>query len=156
MKPDRPGYPAGLKPLFSSMRWIKWAGVAAAIILIISCFIPWVIITSRQISITGMGAEGTNFGRPGYFHIIMAVLFIVLSFIPRVWAKRSNLLVVAMNFAWGVRNYFVLSRCEAGECPDKELGLYLALFGTCFMMLAALFPDMKLPEAKSVNHKNPA
>jgi hypothetical protein len=128
------------------MRWIKWAGVVAAMMLIISCFFPWVIIESKKILVTGIGAKGTDFGRPGYFHMLMGVIFIVLSFIPRVWAKRSNLVIVAMNFAWGVRNYFVLSRCEAGDCPDKQLGLYLALLGTGIMMLAALFPDMKLPE----------
>src|SRR5262245_34251904 len=103
------------------MRWIKWAGVLAALLLIVSCFIPWVIIESKGISVSGMGAEGTAYGRPGYFHIVMGAIFILLSFISKVWSKRTNLVIVAMNFAWGVRNYFVLSRCEAGDCPDKQL-----------------------------------
>ena len=136
------------------MRWIKWAGVLSALLLIVSCFFPWVIIASKQITVSGMGAEGTAYGRPGYFHIISAVIFILLSFIPRVWAKRTNLVIVAMNFAWGVRNYFVLSRCEAGDCPDKQIALYLALLGTGIMMFAALFPDMKLPESKIEKNTN--
>jgi|GEM_PF-129287 len=146
LRPVRRGY----KTLIPSMRWMKWAGIAAAVLLLVSSFLPWIVIESRQIRVTGMGAEGTNFGKPAYFHMAMAVLFIMLSFIPRVWAKRTNLVVVAMNFAWGVRNYFVLSRCEAGECPDRQLGLFLALTGTGVMMLAALFPDMKLPENKTL------
>jgi len=149
LKPIRTRYLGGLKPLFSSMRWIKWAGVLAAVLLIVSCFFPWIIIESRQLVISGIETEGSNYGKPGYFHILMAAIFLLLSFIPRVWAKRVNLLMVAMNFAWGVRNYFMLSRCEAGDCPDKQIALYLALLGTGMMMIAALFPDMKLPEKES-------
>ncbi len=34
------------------MRWMKWIGLAAAILLIISCFIPWVFIESKNITVT--------------------------------------------------------------------------------------------------------
>jgi hypothetical protein len=127
------------------MRWMKWAGLAAAILLIASCFIPWVVIESKNITISGIDSTGTNYGRPGYFHLLMSVFFLVLSFIPRVWAKRSNLLVVAMNFAWAVRNYFVITACEGGDCPVKKVGIYLVMLTSVAILLSALFPDMKLP-----------
>lgn len=130
------------------MRWMKWAGVAAAILLIASCFTPWVIIESKNITISGIDATGTSYGRPGYFHLLMSFFFLLISFIPRVWAKRSNLLVVAMNFAWAVRNYFVITACEGGVCPVKKTGIYLVVLASVLMLVAALFPDMKLPEQK--------
>jgi len=130
------------------MRWIKWAGLAAAILLIASCFIPWVVIESKNITISGIDATGTSYGKPGYFHLLMSFFFLLFSFIPRVWAKRSNLLVVAMNFAWAVRNYFVITACEGGECPVKKTGIYLALLASVLILIAALFPDMKLPGEK--------
>jgi hypothetical protein len=54
------------------MRLMKWIGIAAAILLTISCFTPWVVIESKNITISGIDATGTNYGKPGYFHIIMA------------------------------------------------------------------------------------
>ncbi|MES1220926.1 MAG: hypothetical protein ABUT20_35835, partial [Bacteroidota bacterium] len=94
------------------MRWMKWTGVVAALILIISCFIPWVLIESKNIAVSGVDATGTNFGKPGYFHLGMCFLFLVLSFIQRIWAKRTNLFVTALNLGWAIRNYFIISACE--------------------------------------------
>jgi hypothetical protein len=128
------------------MRYIKWIGLAAALLLIISCFTPWVIVLSKNITISGIDGGGSNFGKPGYFNLLMAVFFIIFHFIPRVWAKRANLVVVALNTAWAVRNFFVLSFCRGGECPEKQTGLYLMLFASLLILVAGLFPDMKLPK----------
>jgi hypothetical protein len=132
------------------MRWVKWAGVVSALLLILICFFPWVVVPTQNLTLTGMDTGSSNYGKPGYFHIVMAFFFIVLSFIPRVWSKRLNLLIIAMNFAWALRNYFVLTRCEAGECPIKRIGIYIMLLTSVIMMIAALFPDVKLPEEKEL------
>ncbi|MBK5269952.1 MAG: hypothetical protein JJE22_02950, partial [Bacteroidia bacterium] len=124
------------------------AGIAASILLIISCFIPWVIIESRNITVSGVDASGTNFGRPGYFHLIMSFLFLLLSFIQKVWAKRSNLLVTALNLGWAIRNYILISTCEMGDCPLKKAGIYILIPASVLMLVASMFPDMKLPEEK--------
>ena len=126
------------------MRYIKWLGLAAALLLIITCFIPWVIIPSKNIVVSGTAAIGTNFGKPGYFNLVMVTFFIFFTLVPRVWAKRANLLVVALNLGWAIRNYFILSKCEAGICPEKQVGLYLLLASSLLMFVSALFPDMKL------------
>jgi hypothetical protein len=113
---------------------------------------PWVIIPSgKGFVITGVDASGTNYGKPGYFNLIMTVIFLFFHFIPRVWAKRGNLLVVAMNVAWSFRNYLVLPLCQGGQCPDKQIGLHLQLVASILMLAAALFPDMKLPRKEAKN-----
>jgi hypothetical protein len=127
---------------------MKWIGLLAVILLIVSCFTPWVIINSKNIVVSGIDSAGTNFGKPGYAHFILGFFFIIFHFIPRLWAKMINLLVVALNIAWAVRNYFIISMCREGDCPEKQIGLWLVLGASVLMLLAALFPDIKLKEDK--------
>jgi len=127
---------------------MKWVGLFAVILLIVSCFLPWVIIPSKNIVVSGVESTGTNFGKPGYTHFVLSFFFIIFHFIPRLWAKRSNLLVVALNIAWAIRNYFIISMCREGDCPEKQLGLWLVLLASVLVLVAALFPDIKLNEEK--------
>ena len=130
------------------MRYMKWIGLAAAVLLVVCCFTPWVIIESKHITVSGIDATGTNYGKPGYFHFVLVVVFLVCNFVPRVWAKRLNLLVVALNLGWAMKNFFMLAACSGGECPQRQTGLWLALLASVLMLVAALFPDMELPEKK--------
>ena len=128
------------------MRYMKWIGLLAIIALVVSCFLPWVIINSRDMIVSGVDSGGTNFGKPGYVHFILGLFFIIFHFIPKLWAKRWNLIVVALNIAWAIRNYFIISMCREGECPEKQIGLWLVLISSALMLFAALFPDIKLKE----------
>lgn len=130
------------------MRYMKWIGLLAVVLLIASCFLPWVVIYSKEITVTGIDSTGTNFGKPGYTHFILSFFFIILHFIPKIWAKRCNLLIVALNIAWAIRNFFIISMCREGECPEKKIGLWLVLVASSLMLLAALFPDIELKEEK--------
>ena len=130
------------------MRYMKWIGLFAVILLIVSCFLPWVNIASINIVVSGVESTGTNFGKPGYTHFVLSFFFIIFHFIPKLWAKRSNLLVVALNIAWAIRNYFIISMCREGECPEKQIGLWLVLLASFLVLIAALFPDIKLNEEK--------
>ena len=128
---------------------MKWVGLFAVILLIVSCFLPWVIIPSKNIVVSGVESTGTNFGKPGYTHFVLSFFFIIFHFIPKLWAKRSNLLVVALNIAWAIRNYFIISMCREGDCPEKQIGLWLVMLASVLMLIAALFPDVQLNEEKN-------
>jgi hypothetical protein len=132
------------------MRWMKWLGLISALLLIFSCFFPWVIIISKDITIRGVDSTGTNFGKPGYFHLFLSFLFIVFNFIERIWAKRINIFVVAINLAWAIRNYIIISACQGGECPEKKTALYTVVLGSILMLVTALFPDIEVQ-----NHQEP-
>jgi uncharacterized membrane protein len=127
---------------------MKWIGVLAAVLLVVSCFTPWVIIESKNITVSGIDATGTNYGKPGYFHFIMVFFFLLFSFIKRVWAKRLNLIVVALNLAWAVRNYFVITACSGGECPVKQSGFWMMLLSSVLLLAASFFPDVELKQDK--------
>ena len=128
-------------------RILKYLGIAAAMTLILACFLPWVNIHGN-LTVKGVDTTGTNFGKPGYLHLIFALFFLAFTLIQRLWAKRFNLLVIVFNIAWAIRNYLVISRCEGGECPQKEIGLYLVLICSVIMTFSALFPAMELREEK--------
>lgn len=131
------------------MRWMKWLGLVAAGLLIASCFLPWVFIAYKNIIVTGVESTGTNYGKPGYFNFLLAFSFILFSFIDKVWTKRCNLFIVAINLAWAIRNYIMITTCYGGECPDKKIGLYLMIVGSVVMMLGAFFPGIKLKEIQN-------
>ena len=136
------------------MRYLKWIGLASAIILIMSCFIPWIFIESKSITVSGIDARGTNFGKPGYFHFAMAVFFLFFSLMPKVWAKRANLLITALNMGWALRNFIIIGACEGGECPLKKGGIWLILASSAIMLVSSLFPDMKLQHKQNQSPGN--
>lgn len=130
------------------MKYGMWIGILAIIVLIIACFIPWVYIESKNIIISGFYAEGTNFGKPGLLHFILSI-FILLGFIiPRIWIKRTNIFLCAINLAFAVRNYILITTCFAGECPEKKTGIFLILISSIIMMVAALFPNISIKTKK--------
>jgi len=130
------------------MRYTKWIGLAAALLLIVAAFLPWVTIEDRNLTITGINTQGTNFGKPAYLHFILTAFYIVCVLVPRIWAKRLNLTLSAVNIAWAIRNFFIIPACQGGDCPAKQLGIYLMALASLIMLIAALFPDMKIKEKK--------
>ena len=130
------------------MRYMKWIGLAAAVLLVVSCFTPWVFIEAANITVSGIDTTGTSFGKPGYFHFVLAGIFVLLTLVQRIWAKRLNLLITALNVGWALRNFFVLAMCSGGECPVRKSGIWLMLLASVLMLVSALFPDMELPEEK--------
>ena len=128
------------------MKYAQWIGLAAAVVVVIACYLPWIEIVSLSKVLTGMDTAGTNLGKQGKLNIIFCVLASILFLLPLVWAKRVNWFFCALGLAWAVRNFLIYARCEMATCPERQYGLYLVLFGSVVMLLAALFPDMKIVE----------
>lgn len=125
----------------------QWIALASAIVLVVACFMPWVCIAPANLIVSGVDTEGTRFGKPAYLHFILAAVIILFTFIKKIWAKRFNLMFAALNLAWAIKNYMVMSRCEAGECPVKQTGLYLVLIAALALLITTFFPNMKIPVA---------
>lgn len=124
----------------------QWIALAAGVTLIIACFMPWVIILNPPLTISGVDTIGTRFGKPAYNHFIFTALITLFSFIPKIWAKRFNLFFASLNVAWAIKNFSVISRCEAGECPQKQTGLYLVLFSSIVLLITVFFPNIKIAQ----------
>ncbi len=130
------------------MKYSKWIGLMGVIGLIITCFIPWVYIQSKNITVSGFKADGTHFGKPGLLHLLLSIFILTAFVLSKIWAKRVNVFLCAMNLAFAIRNYILITGCLAGECPEKKLGIFLVLSSSTIMMIAALFPDVVINQKK--------
>ena len=128
------------------MKYSKWIGLLGVALLVVAAYQPWVWIASKNITVYGMRATGTNFGRPALLNLFVGAFAAICFVMNSVMAKRINLFFCAFNVAWTIRNFIIVSTCRAGECPEKKLGLYLLIAASIIMMVAALLPDSKLKD----------
>jgi hypothetical protein len=120
-----------------SMR-VNWVAVIFSIFLIIACFLPWVIIENKNITVKGIEAGGTAFGKPGYMHFFLTTVYISLVILNKWWSKRIAIFIAAFNMAWAVRNFIIISACHGGECPVKKIGIYIMVASSFAMLIAIL------------------
>ncbi len=125
------------------MKYSQLLGIIATIILVGICYLPWSFISEKNIIVTGMSAPGTMFGKPGLMHIVLAAPLIILFIIPKIWAKRINVFISAINLAWSIRNYILLTTCFMGECPEKRYALFLELLLCSFILVMTFFPKVE-------------
>lgn len=128
------------------MKYSQQLGAVLALLIILTCFLPWSYIPSLDTTITGMYTAGTDFGKPGILHIVFSILAFVLFLIPRIWAKRTNIFVSGINLAWGFKNFMLYSMCSAGDCQVKRFGLYVMLASSILLIVMALLPKLPVIE----------
>lgn len=135
----------GFSPIQNYLRSMRmrWLAITAAIILIVACFFPWVTIPSKNIVVSGVNATGTSFGKPGYMHLLMAVLTIILLLIRNMTTLRITIFLTAFNAAWSIRNYIVISSCYGGICPEKQAALYIIVAVSFLLLILNLFVGNK-------------
>ena len=125
------------------MKYSQILGCVAVLILAAVCYLPWCFIADKNIIVTGMSAPGTVYGKPALMHFVLGFILIILFLIPKIWAKRINLFIAAINFAWSIRNYILLSTCFMGECPQIKIGLILSIILCAVIFTMTLLPDLR-------------
>lgn len=126
------------------MKYSQWIGIAAAILLVVACFIPWTFYPDLNKYFTGFFSENRQYGRPGKLLVAFALISSALFAIPKVWAKRWNLLMGALLVAYAIRCFIVFSGCYHGVCPAKQAGIWLMLISSIVMLVMTLLPDLKV------------
>jgi hypothetical protein len=126
------------------LKYSQAFGIAAAIVLVVSCFMSWTWYPDIQKYFTGFFSENNAYGKPGKVFIFFAVVATVFYLIPRLWAKRWNLFVNALLLAYAIKTFILFSGCYSGNCPVKQFGLWLMLVAASAMMAMAVLPDLKL------------
>ncbi|MBK7434973.1 MAG: hypothetical protein IPI66_14520 [Chitinophagaceae bacterium] len=127
------------------LKSLYWIGLAACVLLIVSCFLPWLYYADLNQSFTGFYSYKNEYGRPGKFLLVMTVLIMVFMVLPKVWAKRSNLFLCALTVAYAFKTYVLFTSCYNNYCPQKLAGIYLMLGASVVMLLASCFPTMNIP-----------
>lgn len=121
----------------------------AVALLVAGCLLPWMTVESKAITITGIDATGTSFGKPGYFHFLWAGLYLLFVVINKVWSIRVALVFAAFNAAWALRNFLLVPACAGGECPVKKAGLYLLVAAAVAMFFAPLVERRTFQKAEN-------
>jgi len=125
-------------------------GMAACITLIIACFLPWAYFADPQITneaertFTGFFSYKQQYGKPGNYLFLFAVVILIFTLTPRVWAKRINLFLSAFTLAYAIKSYILYTSCYNAYCPEKKVGIFIMLFSTIIIMIASVFPNMKI------------
>ena len=143
---NRPDILSGRFLINSNMnaKIIQWAGILACLTLIVSCFVPWTFHADVGKNFTGFFSEKNQYGRPGKFLIIFSVVSLALIVVPKIWAKRINLFLTAFTAAYAIKTYILYTSCYNAYCPEKKAGIYIMLFSTVIILVAAVFPNMKI------------
>ncbi len=130
--------------------WQKWLGAAACIGIIASCFMHWAYYPDVAKSFTGFdslvnykGRMVHYYGRPGKYLCVFASLCLLFHLLPKVWAKRANLIFGCLAMAFAIKNYLTYSSAYVGNIPQKELGIYLLL--GCSLLNLVCIILVKLP-----------
>ena len=128
----------------ADMKYSNIIGAALVVILIIACNMDWVHIDGGKLTVSGLKAVGTNFGKPGLMNIITGSMAGILFLTPFLWAKRINLFFCAFNLAWAIRNYIIVTMCREGDCPEKQTGIYLLMTSSVLMLLLSFIPEINI------------
>lgn len=130
------------------MKYSQWIGVAAVAGLIAVCFMNWAYYPDINKHFTGFFSEANQYGKPGKAFVVLGGIAAVFFLIPRVWAKRWNLLIAAIITAYAVRTFIMFGACYGAVCPTRELGIYLMLVLSVVVLVMSLLPDLPVTEKK--------
>ncbi len=128
------------------MKYSQQIGILAALLLIFSCFMPWIEIPYLNKTLNGIDGRVNNnitFGKPIILYAFFGVLSILFFSISKIWAKRTNIFICFIILCLAIKNYILFSICRP-ECPVIKVGLYLSLFLAIAMQILALLPKIKL------------
>lgn len=128
------------------MKYSQWIGIAAALLLVAACFLPWAYYPNLDKEFTGFFSERNTYGRPGRVMIFFCAVMILLFAIPKVWAKRTNIIVAGITIAFTIKCYIMYTGCYQGICPEKRVGIFLLLAGSAITMIASLLPDLPVKQ----------
>ena len=126
------------------MKYSQWLGIVAALVLTGACFLPWTYHPDLNKEFTGFFSEENVYGKPGKVLIFFAAFAILFFLLPRIWAKRWNLLVTGITMAYAIKTFLMFAGCYRGICPEKRAGLWIMLVSAAVMLVMAILPDIKL------------
>lgn len=128
------------------MKYSQAIGIIAAVVLVLSGFLNWAWYPDIQKYFTGFFSENNMYGKPGKVFAFFALIATIFFWIPKIWAKRWNLLVCSLTLAFAVKTFILFAGCYRGICPVKQPGIWVMLASAILMMACALLPDMTVKE----------
>ena len=135
------------------MKYSKWITIAACILLMLVCFLPWTYHADVNKNFTGFFSQNDAYGRPGRYFIFFAGICILLLFRQKIWSQRTLLFVAGVMVAYAIKTYILYSSCYNAYCPVKQPGIYLMLGLNIAIFTLGLFPDIRVSNDGSKQNK---
>ncbi len=126
------------------MKYSKWIGMSACVLLIAVCFMPWTYHADLQKNFTGFFSEKDAYGKPGKFIVFFCLVSFALLIVKKVWAQRVLLFVAGTLLAYSIKTYILYSSCYNAYCPEKKAGIFLLVACSIIIFAASLFSDIKV------------
>lgn len=122
-------------------------GLIASASLIAACFIPWVHYNNINETFTGFHVSrfstGNYYGRAGLVICVFTAIILLFMFVPKIWAKRTNLFLTAILFAYCIRTYIIFTSALFEGEVEKKAGIYLIIVLSFIMLASSLFPKLE-------------
>lgn len=122
-------------------------GLIASASLIAACFIPWVHYNNINETFTGFHVSrfstGNYYGRAGLVICVFTAIILLFMFVPKLWAKRTNLFLTAILFAYCIRTYIIFTSALFEGEVEKKAGIYLIIVLSFIMLASSLFPKLE-------------
>lgn len=126
------------------MKYSKWIGLSACLLLIIACFIPWTYYDDIKKSFTGFYSEQNMYGKPGRFLVGFALVSAYLILISKIWSARVQLFLSALFVGYAIKTFILFVSCYNAYCPEKKPGIYLMLLCCITILIVSILPNVKL------------
>jgi hypothetical protein len=128
---------------------LQRVGMIACVALVVACFMPWTFYADLHQAFTGFYSYQNQYGRPGKFLCLVALIAFALMLLPKIWAKRTNLFVCALGVGYAIKTFILFTSCYNAYCPEKKAGIWLMIIATLLMLVSAAFPDLKIHKEKA-------
>lgn|GEM_PF-591140 len=133
--------------LIMSYRVIYNIGIGACLLMLISCFLPWIYFPAINETFTGFHvtrfSTGNYYGKAGWTISALTIVNFILMLIPKVWAKRLNIFLSALLFAFILRTWVIFTGALFEGEIEKKAGIYLIVICSITMLIASVFVPNK-------------
>ena len=130
---------------------MHWVGIISCIGIIATCFIPWVHYNNINETFTGFHVlrftTGNYYGRAGVPVTVLAGTILLLILVPKTLAKRVNLFLAALLFAYTIRTYIIFTSALFEGEVEKYAGIYLIIILSFVILITTLFPKLNIEKS---------
>ena len=121
-----------------------YTALISCILIVVSCFIPWVHFNSTNQTFTGYNvtkfASGVYYGKAGMIITVLACLIFLLNLLKNKSARSINLFICALLVAYAIRTYIIFTGSLFEGDVETYSGMYMVVILAFVILICALFP----------------
>ncbi len=105
---------------------------------------PWTHYISINETFTGYQVKrfpnGPYYGRAGLIITILTSIILIGMFSAKMWMKKVNLFLAAMQVAYAVRTYILFTSSMFPGEVEKKIGIILLIPLSVLLLISSVFP----------------